>query len=72
MATTYDAANPEHWDLMTQTDEQLRLRGMPDDEIAALREAQYSAPPARSPEEVAALRKAEQKPARAERKSEGS
>lgn len=70
MATTYDAANPEHWELMTQTDEQLRLRGLSDDDIAALRERQWSAPPARSPEEVAALRKAEAKPARAERKAE--
>ncbi len=54
MPTKYDATNPEHFALFLETDEQLRQRGIRDEELVALREAQYSAPPATSADDVKA------------------
>ncbi len=54
MPTKYEATNPEHFALFFETDAQLAQRGIRDEELTALREAQYSAPPATSAEEVKA------------------
>ncbi len=54
MATKWDATNPEHFAMMFDTDGQLRARGLQDEDIAALREAQWNAPAATSAEEVKA------------------
>lgn len=49
MPTNYDAANPEHFALMGLTDARLRQEGLSDEDIAALREAQWQAAPASEP-----------------------
>lgn len=68
MPTNYDAANPEHFALMGQTDADLRARGLSDEEIAALRDAQWNTPPATSAEQVASARRAAAKaPAKREK-----
>ncbi len=52
MPTKYDATNPEHFALFFETDAQLAQRGIRDEELAALREAQWNAPAATSADEV--------------------
>lgn len=65
--TNWDAANPEHFALMAETDVDLLLRGMKPAELEALRKAQYEAPPARSSEEV---KQARQEQARSSKREE--
>ncbi len=52
MPNKWDATNPEHFELMFETDGQLRARGLQDEDIAALREAQWNAPAATDAEGV--------------------
>ncbi len=68
MARTFDAANADDFALMGQTDADLRARGMSDEEVAALRDAQWNTPPATSAEQVASERRAAAKaPAKREK-----
>ncbi len=52
MPTKYDATNPEHFALFFETDAQLAQRGIRDEELLGLREAQWNAPAATDAEGV--------------------
>lgn len=62
----FSATNADHRQLFEQTDADLRLRGMSDEDIEALRKVQYSAPPATSVEEARRLARTEARSSRRE------